>query len=263
VPPRKKTTPRPPALTSDDVAGLRAQVTAGEKPRVIVRAASAAVPAGTRGNVIRMGPPSEGEFIVVRLGRDEVPFAPAELSLSARGKSAAAAAKTTSGRTTATRTTTAKSPPAKSTPAKSTPARSSPAGRRAAAKSARSRPAAAPATTKAAPSPTPVKKTATTRRTGKRTSRRGQHPLTVTVRFVDGKWTVEGHRGSRRLAKASPLRPGAVKAFAELVDEPAIRDAVTDIVESGRAVVEERATKLRAELQAAEAALKEYEARRR
>jgi hypothetical protein len=258
VPPRKKTTPRPPALTSDDVAGLRAQVTAGEKPRVIVRAASAAVPAGTRGNVIRMGPPSEGEFIVVRLGRDEVPFAPAELSLSARGKSAAAAAKTTSGRTTATRTTTVKS-----TPAKSTPAKSSPAGRRAAAKSARSRPAAAPATTKAAATPPAAKKTATTRRTGKRTSRRGQHPLTVTVRFVDGKWTVEGHRGSRRLAKASPLRPGAVKAFAELVDEPAIRDAVTDIVESGRAVVEERATKLRAELQAAEAALKEYEARRR
>ena len=253
MPPRKKTTPRPPALTSDDVAGLRAQVTAGEKPRVIVRAASAAVPAGTRGNVIRMGPPSEGEFIVVRLGRDEVPFAPGELSLSARGKSAAAAAKTTAGRTTATR----------STPTKSTPAKSTSSSRRAAAKSARSRPAAAPSTPTKATATPGAKKSAPTRRSGKRTSRRGQHPLTVTVRYVDGAWTVEGHRGSRRLAKASALRPGAVKAFADLVDEPAIREAVTEIVESGRAVVEERTAKLRAELQAAEAALKEYEARRR
>src|SRR6478672_5135902 len=92
VPPRKKAAARPPALTAEDVAGLRARLSAGEKPRVIVRAASAAVPAGTRGNVIRMGNPKEGEFIVVRLGRDEVPFAPNELALSARGKTATATA---------------------------------------------------------------------------------------------------------------------------------------------------------------------------
>jgi hypothetical protein len=262
VPPRKKTSSRPPALTADDVTGLRAQVTAGDKPRVIVRAASAAVPAGTRGNVIRMGNPSEGEFIVVRLGRDEVPFAPAELALSARGKAAAAAAKTTPGKATAKTTSSrsgpaAKAPaktaaksgaraPAKSAPAKAQPAKTQPS-RTGPAKPAGRRPAAA----------------ASTRRASKGSSRRGQQPLTVTLRFSDGKWTVEGHRGSRRLARASALRPGAVRTFAEVVDEPAIREAISEIVESGRAVVEERAEKLRAELEAAEASLSEYEARRR
>ncbi|MDQ1696471.1 MAG: hypothetical protein QOJ03_1824, partial [Frankiaceae bacterium] len=41
------------------------------------------------------------------------------------------------------------------------------------------------------------------------------------------------------------------------------RDALSQTVASSRAVVEERAQKLRAELHAAETALKEYEARRR
>jgi hypothetical protein len=85
----------------------------------------------------------------------------------------------------------------------------------------------------------------------------------VTLRFTDGRWTVEAQRGARRVARASDLRPGAVKAFADLVDEPTVRDALTETVDSCRAVVEERAAKLRSELEAAEATLKEYEARRR
>jgi hypothetical protein len=74
---------------------------------------------------------------------------------------------------------------------------------------------------------------------------------------------VEAQRGTRRLARASALRPGAVKAFADLVDEPAVREALTETVDSSRAVVEERAAKLRAELQAAEDSLREFETRRR
>ncbi|HET9187018.1 MAG TPA: hypothetical protein VFN80_03620 [Acidothermaceae bacterium] len=54
-----------------------------------------------------------------------------------------------------------------------------------------------------------------------------------------------------------------MKAFADLVDESAVRDALTETIESCRSVVEERAASLRAELEAAEAALKEYEAKRR
>jgi hypothetical protein len=204
-------------------------VSGGETPRVVVRAASAAVPAGTRGNVIRIGNPSDGEFIVVRLGRDEVPFAPSELGLSARGKAATDAV--------------APAVPAKKVAAKR------------------------PATTKAA---APAKKTAPVRTSGRTSAgnrraakRRTGPPLTVTLRFANDAWTVEAQRGARRLAKASPLRPGAVKAFADLVDEPQVREALSETVASSRAVVEQRAQKLRAELQAAEATLKEYEARRR
>jgi hypothetical protein len=245
VPPRKTTTARPPKLTDDEVAGLRARLTAGEKPRVIVRAASAAVPAGTRGNVIRMGNPSEGEFIVVRLGRDEVPFAPAELALSARGKTATAAArsatakKTTAKRSAAPAKRTAvkkAAAPAKAAPAKAAPAKAAPA--KAAAKPAR-------------------------RAQTRKAARKAAQPLTVSLRFSDGRWTVEAARGSRRLARASAVRPGAVQAFAELVDDDVVREAISTIVVSNRTVAEEKAEKLRAELAAAEAALQEYDARGR
>ena len=248
VPTRKKASPKPPALTADDVSWLRSQVSSGDKPPVIVRAASAAVPAGTRGHVIRMGNPSEGEFIVVRLGRDEVPFAPAELALSPRARSAsrtvpakAAPAKTAAAKSTATKRTTAKvaKRPAKSAAPKPAPAKASPA------KAAPARAATAPKARRTIP------------------KRGAAQPLTVTVKFAEGRWTVEAQRGARRLAKPTLLRPGAVKTFADLVDDAAIQSAITDIVESGRAVIEQQASKLRAELEAAEASLRDYEARRR
>jgi hypothetical protein len=223
-----------------------------------------------------MGNPSEGEFIVVRLGRDEVPFAPPELALSPRARSAV---KFTPGKTAAA---------AKSAPAKSAPPRKT-AGRKSTAKKATAtRTTAAPAkeqAAKAAPvraasvNAAPAKAArvkavpakaaaATTMRSAtrrRRTSgkRGAAQPLTVTVRYADDRWTVEAQRGSRRLTRPSQLRPGAVKAFAELVDDDAIRDAITGIVESGRAVIEERALKLRAELELAEASLRDYESRRR
>ena len=53
------------------------------------------------------------------------------------------------------------------------------------------------------------------------------------------------------------------QAFAELVDDDTVREAISTIVASNRTVAEEKAEKLRAELAAAEAALKEYDARRR
>jgi hypothetical protein len=229
VPPRKKAAAGPPALTDGDVADLRARLTGGDKPRVVVRTASAAVPAGTRGNVVRIGNPSDGEFIVVRLGRDEVPFAPSELAVGGRG-----------GR------------PAKVAPPPPAPAR--PAKKAAAAPAKKAAPAPAK---KAAPAKRPVAKRAAAAK------RKTLPPLVVTLRFTDGDWTVEAARGTRRVSKAVAVRPGAVKAFADLVDDSAVREALTETIESCRSVVEERAAALRAELQAAEAALKDYDARRR
>jgi hypothetical protein len=86
-------------------------------------------------------------------------------------------------------------------------------------------------------------------------------PLTVTMRFHDGAWTVEAQRGARRLSKATPLRPGAVSAFADHVDDDAVREALVETVEACRAVVEERAAELREQLQATEMTLRDYERR--
>jgi len=239
VPPRKKATPALPRLTDAEVDGLRSRVQAGEKPRVVVRAGSAAVPAGTRGNIVRIGKPSEGEYVVVRLGKDEVPFAPAELAMSGRQGKVAAPPPAPAKQVTGTK---------KATPAPAKKAAAAPAAKRAAAVPAAKRVAA-----------TPAKKATKRSSAGKRTP----PPLVVTLRFNDGSWSVEAARGARRLAKPSGVRPGAVKAFADLLDEEIVREALTETIESCRSVVEERAAALRAELVAAEAALKEYEARRR
>jgi hypothetical protein len=159
---------------------------------------------------------------VVRLGRDEVPFAPSELALSTRSKAAAAAE--------------AASPPPAPTPV-AKPA-SKPVAKRAAAKPARAKRASKPAS-----------------------PRRATPPLTVTLRFRNDEWTVEAQRGARRLSKPGPLRPGAVSAFAEHVDDEAVQQALVETVESCRAVVEQRAAALRAELDEAEAALRDYESK--
>ena len=246
MPPRKKASPALPRLTDADIDSLRARVQAGEKPRVVVRAASAAVPAGTRGNILRIGKRSEGEYVVVRLGKDEVPFAPAELAMSSRqGNSGAGANRATKA-----------GPPA----AKKAAPRPAPAAAAKKAAAPRATPRPAPVAKKAASPPTrPAKKTSKRSSGGKRTP----PPLVVTLRFNDGEWSVEAARGTRRLSKPSGVRPGAVKAFADLLDEEIVRDALTETIESCRSVVEERAASLRAELHAAEAALKEYEARSR
>ena len=232
--PSRRTPPGPPTLTEDDVAALRSRVAAGEKPRVVVRTPSASVAAGTRGNVVRLGDPKDNEYVVVRLGRDEVPFAPSELALSTRGKAAAAP--------------TPAEPPAAGapTPAKPTSPRAT------AAKAAGRKPAAAARRPAAA---------ATSRRRSTAAARRSAAPLTVTLRFRSDEWTVEAQRGARRVSKPGPLRPGAVSAFAEHVDDEAIREALVETVESCRAVVEQRAEALRAQLQEAEAVLRDYEAK--
>jgi hypothetical protein len=274
VPPaRKKAAAKPPALTDADVSSLKSRVQAGEKPRVIVRSASAAVPSGTRGNVVRIGNPSEGEFIVVRLGKDEVPFAPNELALSARNGRASVSAPAKAAPRKAS--TTKKSAAKKSAPRKASAARTRPAAKKAAsprpapakaapakAAPAKAAPAKAAATAKAPTKAAPaVRKSAT--RSSRSKARKSLPPLVVTLRFNDDRWTVEAARGTRRLSKASGVRPGAVKAFADLVDDDVVRDVLSQTVESSRSVVEERAAALRAELEAAEAALRDYESRRR
>jgi hypothetical protein len=175
---------------------------------------------------------------VVRLGRDEVPFAPSELALSTRGSKATATS----------------SPPAASPPSQ---AGASPAPT--AAK--RTKPTKPAPPTKVGAARRATTAATRTRRAATAGSRRSTPPLTVTLRFRNDEWSVEAQRGARRLSKPGPLRPGAVSAFADHVDDEAIQEALVETVESCRAVVEERAAALRAQLQETEATLRDYEAK--
>lgn len=221
---RRAATATPPPLTDTDVDGLRQRLAVGEAPRVVIRSASAAVPAGTRGTVVRLGDPaSDDEYVVVRIKSDEVPFSPSELSLPGAKPVAAPA-----------------------------PAPAPARGARAAKRQER----------RETPTPRRVP-VPTVTRPAKRAPRKPAGPLTVTLRFDGTAWSAEAGRGSRRLAKAAPLRPGAVSALAEHVDDEALRTALVETVEACRAVVEEQAARLREELEAAEAALRDYETKPR
>jgi hypothetical protein len=81
----------PTGLSDDDVAALRAALADGGRPRVRL-GASAGLPAGTTGQVVRLDDPAQTkEFVVVRVNGDDLPFAPSEL-VPARGRRATKAA---------------------------------------------------------------------------------------------------------------------------------------------------------------------------
>jgi hypothetical protein len=159
-----------------------------------------------------VGDPKESEYVVVRLGKDEVPFAPAELGLPGRPAAKAVEAKA----------------PVAPSPRPTPAVAARPAARRA--------------------KPRPAKRVP---------------PLSVTLRFAAGGWTIEAQRGARRLARPAVLRPGAVSALADHLDDDALRDTLVEAVESCRSVVEAQRAELRAKLEAAEAALRDYDAKPR
>lgn len=231
MPPRRGSrAPQP--LTDEQVAQLRADVSAGRSPRVVVRTPSAGLAAGTRGSVLRVGDPAaESEFIVVKLGGDEIPFAPGELALPTRA-----------GR-----------PAAGKDPVKAAEARPLKV-----VGTAPPRPADKPPTA-AAPAAKPARRSAAApSRAGGR--RKPPGPVTLTLRFADGAWTAEAARGGKRVGgKSVPVRAGAVAALAELIDDEQVSGLIAETVEACRSEVEERAAQLRAELAAAEEALREYE----
>lgn len=241
-----------PALTDADVETLRRRLSAGESPRIVVRAASAAVPSGTRGTVVRLGDPAQDEYVVVRIGRDEVPFSPAELSLPGAKPVAAPPAAAGPKRSRAGATPRSRSRKPSGSPA----AAAAPA-------------AEAQSAEPSAPAPSPPSRTSAARTRQERPAKRSRAaakppaPLTMTLRFAGGEWSVEASRGSRRLARPAELRPGAVSALAAHLDDDALRAALTETVEACRAVVEERAAELRAELGRAEAALRDYDTKPR
>lgn len=225
----------------DDVqlSTLRTLLSTGKTPRVGVTGPQ--FPDGTHGTIVRIGDPAADgtDFITVRVKVDrvvdELQFAPSELTSSVAGaKPAPTAPRTGRSRRTGPSTAAAKvaRPVAKASPSARTPA--------AAASAAKSTPTA---------SAKPSAATAAKRRTGQ------AKPVTITITSSGSDWSVAVQRGSRTVLRPQPITPGSVSAIGKLVNNAELTEAIADINDAARADAEERAARLRAELNAVEAVL--------
>jgi hypothetical protein len=122
-------TTRSRGLSTADLDTLRTAVEAGRKPKVQFTAAAGQV-AGQIGQVVRFDDPTADEWVVVRFGRDELPFAPGDLQLPPpkppRTKSTPATATAVSTSTRASSAGPAGTGPASAGPAASRPTATGP-----------------------------------------------------------------------------------------------------------------------------------------
>ncbi|MFI7545438.1 hypothetical protein [Actinoplanes sp. NPDC049599] len=216
-------------LSTDELQVIRGGLAAGRRPRVMFTDSAGQI-AGQVGQVVALTDPAESdEWVVVRFGRDELPFSPGDLQMAPKGPVKKAAP--------------APPEPAKPMPEfvidKPLPAPAPP-------------PPAAPAAEPAAP-PAPAPRKAPAK------AARPKPPpgLTVTLAYTDGEWTIAANQGSKALAKPYVVKPSEAMKIVQLVDVPGVQEAVEQIVSVERAEVEQQAERLRAELAEIEARLAE------
>ncbi|GAA3243711.1 hypothetical protein ACFO1B_31430 [Dactylosporangium siamense] len=240
-------------LSTVELEQIRDTLAAGRKPKVVFTEAAGQI-AGQLGQVVQLTDPElSEEWVVVRFGRDELPFSPADLKIAPK----AAPARRTPA-VPAPREET--SVPAPSTVEPST----DPAPVDAAAEPV---PAAPPAEPVTAPAETkekePVKESAgipAPRATpAKKAAPKPKAPagLTVTLAYADGEWTVAANQGAKSLAKPYVIKASEALKMVGMLDVPGVHEAVEEIVSAARAEAESQAERLRAELAEIEARLAE------
>lgn len=226
-------------LSTDELSSIRDSLAAGRKPKVVFTA-SAGQMEGQTGQVIELTDPAvSDEWVVVRFGRDELPFSPADLAVPPRGSARAA---------TPRKAAAAAEPEQPPGPALMLSKPPVPAPREETKVTTSTVEQDAPAQV---PAQAPVKRAA------KAAKAKGPAGLTVTLSYVDGEWTVAATQGSKSLAKPYVVRPAEALKMVALVDVPGVQEAVEQILSSERAEAEQQAVKLRAELAEIEARLAE------
>ncbi|QLQ35920.1 hypothetical protein [Micromonospora robiginosa] len=220
-------------LSTDEVQQIRESLAAGRKPRVVFTEAAGQM-AGQLGQVVELTDPAASEeFVVVRFGRDELPFSPADVAIAPRG----------AGRKPAAEAKPQPEPP--SAPAVAEPefvldTPRVPAPRR-----------EEPKVEQQQAEPKPAK------RAVKAAKAKSPAGLTVTLAYADGEWTVAAQQGTKALARPYVVKPAEALRMVALVDVPGVQEAVEQILAAERAEAEQQAEKLRAELAEIEARLAE------
>jgi len=260
-------------LSTLDLEQIRDTLAAGRKPKVMFTEAAGQV-AGQIGQVVQLTDPElSDEFVVVRFGKDELPFSPTDLVIAPK--------------TAARRPTPVPAPreeaPVPAAPALSTvdvpasagdsptpPARSgAPSSRSGSASTASAEAAAKPASAAGDAAPKPAgdaeakpagdaeAKPAKAPAQRKAAKPKAPPGLTVTLAYADGEWTVAAVQGSKALAKPYVIKASEALKMVSMLDVPGVHDAVEEIVSAARAEAEQQAERLRAELAEIEARLAE------
>ncbi|MEU7844881.1 hypothetical protein AB0B39_28405 [Micromonospora sp. NPDC049114] len=217
-------------LSTDEVQSIREALAAGRKPRVVFTAAAGQI-AGQVGQVVELTDPEvSDEFVVVRFGRDELPFSPADLAVAPKG----------AGR----RVAEPKPEPEPEPAAVAAPEFVLDTPR-------------VPAPRQEEPKVEQTEKPTPARRAVKAAKPKSPAGLTVTLAYADGEWTVAAQQGSKALAKPYVVKPAEALKMVALVDVPGVQEAVEQILGAERAEAEQQAEKLRAELAEIEARLAE------
>ncbi|KAB1941481.1 hypothetical protein F8271_14160 [Micromonospora sp. ALFpr18c] len=217
-------------LSTDEVQSIREALAAGRRPRVVFTASAGQI-AGQVGQVVELTDPEvSDEFVVVRFGRDELPFSPADLAVAPKG----------AGRRLV-------EPKAEPEP---------PASPAVAAPEFVLDTPRVPAPRQGEPKVEQTEK-APARRAVKAVKPKSPAGLTVTLAYADGEWTVAAQQGTKALAKPYVVKPAEALKMVALVDVPGVQEAVEQILGTERAEAEQQAEKLRAELAEIEARLAE------
>jgi hypothetical protein len=251
-------------LSPDDLTRIRDTLAAGRKPKVVFTAAAGQI-AGQVGQVVELTDPAiSDEWVVVRFGRDELPFSPGDLAVPTKASPVAAAARPT--KTAPSRPATAAVPVPREEPVVPSPTTRKPAASAAKAviadkaaspgKADASGNGAAPAA-RADPPPAAAVEEAAPRPARKAAKPKAPPSLTVTVTYTDGDWMVGATQGSRTVAKPYVIKAADALKMVALLDVPAVHEAVEHIVASARAEAEQQADRLRAQLAEVEARLAE------
>ena len=220
-------------LSTEELTTIRDGLSAGRKPRVQFTESAGQI-AGQIGQVVGLADPAAGdEFVVVRFGKDELPFSPGDLRVAPRGAAAKKVA--------------APPPPRPAPPMPEFVIDKPPAPRKPmpAAPIREEEPVTDPA-----PPPPP-------RKAARPVKAKPAPALTVTLAYGEGEWTVAASQGSKVLAKPYVVRPAEALRMVSLVDVPGVQEAVEHILAAERAEAEQQAQRLRAELAEVEARLAE------
>jgi hypothetical protein len=236
----------PPGLSSADLTSIREGLAAGRRQKVVFTPAAGQI-AGQSGQVVAFADPdTTDEWVVVRFGRDELPFAPADLALPGRaGRRRAAQPRPAVPAPRRGPVVTKSTVDAPQRTVRGPVHGTRPAGSRAAG----------------AGDGVPVESAA---RPAARAATRPKPPaaLTVTLAYTAGEWTLGAMQGAKAIAKPYPVKPSAALRLVSMMDIAGLPEAVERIVAAERVQAQREADRLRAQLAELEARLVELAERR-